>query len=76
MASVTVPLDQAMESKLVELARRTGRSPSDLAAQALESFVEVQAWQMAEIEAAVAEADRGAFASDDEVADAKRRWTL
>ena len=37
-----------------------------MAAQAIEDFVEQQEWQLAEIEAGLAEADRGEFASDED----------
>jgi predicted transcriptional regulator len=50
------------------LAGKLDRSRSYLAAQAIEDFVAREAWQLAEIEAGVAEADRGDFASEDEVA--------
>ncbi|MET3855580.1 putative transcriptional regulator [Rhizobium sp. OAE497] len=39
-----------------------------MAALALEEFVEREEWQIAEIEAAAKEANRGEFARDDEVA--------
>ncbi|MBB2716738.1 UNVERIFIED_ORG: putative transcriptional regulator [Rhizobium etli] len=35
---------------------------------AIEEFIEREEWQLAEIEAAVREADQGDFASDEEVA--------
>jgi predicted transcriptional regulator len=44
-----------------------GRSPSFLASKALEEFVSRETWQVAEIEAGLAEANRGEFASDAEV---------
>ncbi|MNW11020.1 hypothetical protein D3C71_2083710 [compost metagenome] len=39
-----------------------------MAAQAIEDFVSREEWQLAEIEAGIAEADRGEFASDEDVA--------
>lgn len=44
------------------------RSRSHVAAQAIEDFVAREEWQLAEIEAGLAEAERGDFASDRDVA--------
>lgn len=55
-------------SKLDQLAEKLDRSRSHMAAEAIEAFVEQQEWQLAEIEAGLAEADRGEFASDEDVA--------
>ncbi|MBZ7927198.1 hypothetical protein LAC81_35225 (plasmid) [Ensifer adhaerens] len=44
------------------------RSRSYMAAEAIEAFVEQQEWQLVEIEAGLAEADRGEFARDEDVA--------
>ena len=54
-------------SKLDQLAEKLGRPRSYMAAEAIEAFVEQQEWQLAEIEAGLAEADRGEFASDEDV---------
>jgi predicted transcriptional regulator len=68
MTAFTVRVPDATADKLDELAGKLDRSRSYLAAQAIEDFVAREAWQLAEIEAGVAEADRGDFASEDEVA--------
>ena len=51
------------------------RSRSFVAAQAIEEFVSVNEWQIAEIKKAIVEADRGDFASDKEVQQVLKRWT-
>ena len=71
----SIPLDEKTEARLAETAARMGQSPADLAARAIEAFLDVQAWHIAEIETAVKSADAGAFATDDELATAKVRWT-
>jgi RHH-type rel operon transcriptional repressor/antitoxin RelB len=51
------------------------RSRSFVAAQALQEYVTVNEWQIAEIKKAIAAADRGEFASDKQVEQALKRWT-
>ena len=58
-AVVTVRLDAGVKARLEALARSTRRSRSWLAAEAIAAYVEQQAWQIAEIEAGLAELDRG-----------------
>lgn len=47
--------------------KRAALSRSYMAARAIEDFVSREEWQVAEIEAGIAEADQGEFASDDDV---------
>lgn len=68
MAAFTVRVSEETASKLEQIAEKLDRSRSYMAAQAIEDFVEQQEWQLAEIEAGLAEADRGEFASDEDVA--------
>ena len=58
-AIVTVRLDASLKAKLEALARGEGRSTSDLAAQAIAAYVELEECQRAEIEAGIAELDNG-----------------
>lgn len=67
-AAFTVRVKDETASKLDQLAEKLDRSRSYMAAEAIEAFIEQQEWQLAEIEAGLAEADRGGFASDEEVA--------
>jgi predicted transcriptional regulator len=64
--------DEAME-RLGELAKATGRTKSFLAGQAVMEFLERESWQVAEITQALAEADDGDFASDQDVAAAREK---
>ncbi len=49
---------------------------SFLAAEAIREYVEINEWQLQEIQNAVAEADAGDFASDDELASLARKWRV
>jgi predicted transcriptional regulator len=72
-STMTVRLDRDIKTRLEQLARATQRSKSFLAAEAIRDYVELNEWQIAEIESAIQEAERGEFASDSEVADVFRR---
>ncbi len=65
---LNVRLPDATHSKLAALTSVTGRSKSVLTIKALEAYMEQQAWQIAEIQAGLAEADRDEFATDKAVA--------
>ena len=67
MNAFTVRILEETSDKLDELAVKMDRSRSFLAAKAIEEFVAREAWQLGEIEAGLAEANRGEFASDAEV---------
>lgn len=56
---VTVRLGLDLDGRLDRLAQRTRRSKSWLAGEAIADYVERNAWQIAEIEAGLAELDAG-----------------
>jgi predicted transcriptional regulator len=68
MTAFTVRLPDDTTNRLDQLAEKLDRSRSYVAAQAIEDFVARQEWQLAEIEAGLAEAERGEFASERELA--------
>jgi predicted transcriptional regulator len=68
VAAITVRVSEDIDARLDHLAQKLDRSKSDVAEQAIEDFIAREEWQMAEIEAGLAEADRGEFASDEDVA--------
>jgi predicted transcriptional regulator len=68
MSAFTVRLPDDVAKKLDELAEKLDRSRSYVAAQAISDFVTREAWQLADIEAGLRDAERGNFASDAEVA--------
>jgi len=61
MASTTftVRVDQTMKNRLEKLAKSTGRTRSSLAAEAIDSYLDVNEWQVAGIKQAIASLDRG-----------------
>jgi predicted transcriptional regulator len=63
-AAFTIRLDDEMLAKLDALAADTDRSRSWIAAKAIEAYVELNAWQIEQIKAGLAEADRGEFVSE------------
>jgi predicted transcriptional regulator len=67
-AAFTVRLDEAVMRALDQLAEKTDRSRNWLVNQAVQDYVTVNAWQLEKIETGIAAADRGDFASDDEMA--------
>ncbi len=71
MASVekilSVRLPARLQAQLEQLAQATGRSKSFLTIEALKSYVDQEQWQIADIQAGLQEADRGEFASSEEV---------
>jgi predicted transcriptional regulator len=65
--SVTFRLDDDKLQFLDRLAKSMDRDRSYLINQAVEGYLEVRRWHIEEIEKAVAEADAGNFASQEEV---------
>jgi predicted transcriptional regulator len=64
---LTLRLNNNTKDKLDKLANATQRSKSFLAAEAINRYLEVEAWQISEIELAMNEADQGDFASEAQV---------
>lgn len=71
--SLRVP--QNMLEQLRLLADATGKSRNFLAVQAMKDFIEREAWQVAEIQQAIKEADAGDFATEEEVQAIKAKWS-
>ncbi len=63
-AAFTIRLDDEMLAKLDALAADTERSRNWLATKAIETYVELNAWQVEQIKAGLAEADRGEFVTE------------
>lgn len=63
---VTARIDAALKTKLEALSRATKRSKSYLAAEAIAAYIELNQWQIAEIEAGIAELDAGEVLSEEE----------
>ena len=67
-AAVTIDLDEGTLSALDALAARLDRPRDALVGEALAEWLAFQRGQIEKIEAGLAAADRGEFASDEEVA--------
>ena len=74
--TMTIRLDDEVKDRLDHLADATRRSKSFLAAEAIREFVENNEWQIAEIQAALKEANAGDFASDKDVAALAKKWKV
>ena len=62
--TLTVRVSDEVKCQLDALAQSTGRSRSWLVFEAVKKYVELENWQISEIQAAVVEADSGDFAVD------------
>jgi predicted transcriptional regulator len=72
---VTVRLEPELRERLDRLAKAQRRSRSFVATEAIREYVKVNEWQIAETRKALAEADRGEFASPSEVPRVVKKWT-
>lgn len=68
MSAFTVRLDDDKTRRLDLLASKLDRPRSYLAAQAIDDYLAREEWQIAEIEAGVTQAERGEFASVEDLA--------
>ena len=75
-ATMTIRLEDEVKDPLDRLADSTNRSKSYLAAEAIRAFVEINEWQVAEIRAAIKEADAGDFASEKDVTALAKKWKV
>ena len=70
-AAFTIRLDEKILADLDRLAEKTDRTRSWLVSRAVEDYVALNEWQIARIKEGIADADRGDFASDEEM---ERIW--
>ena len=68
-AVLTLRVPEELKAKLDKLAQATHRSKSFLAEEAIARYIDLEAWQIGEIEQALHEADSGDFASPSVLAD-------
>ena len=67
---LSVRISAETKERLARIAKRTKRTQSFLAAEAIEEFVAVQEWQIAGVHEALAALDRGAGVPHEDV----RKW--
>ena len=73
-STMTIRLESELKERLDKLAHATKRSKSFLATEAVREFVELNEWQIQEIQSALTEADAEDFASDSTVAETFKKW--
>ena len=74
--TMTLRIEPDLKDRLGKLASATQRSKSFLAGQAIHDFIELNEWQIQELQMAVKEADAGEFASTKEVEDMFDKWAV
>ncbi|MFP5409223.1 MAG: CopG family ribbon-helix-helix protein [Gammaproteobacteria bacterium] len=73
-AILTLRLPEETKAKLDKLAQATHRSKSYLAEEAIARYLDLEAWQVGEIEQAIQEADRGEFAKPSDMTDLLKKY--
>jgi predicted transcriptional regulator len=72
---LTVRVDSAVKKRVERLAKTTGRSRSLLATEAINAYLDVNDWQVAGIEQAIASLDRSEGIAHDAVKDWVASWS-
>jgi predicted transcriptional regulator len=72
--TVSVRIDPVIKKRLEKLAKSTGRSRSFLAAEAINEYLDLNEWQVAGIQRAVASLDRGEGVSHKRVKEWVSSW--
>jgi RHH-type transcriptional regulator, rel operon repressor / antitoxin RelB len=72
---MTIRVDRKTKSRLEKLAKAMERTKSYVAAEAIRTYVDLNEWQITEIEAALKEADAGDFASEKQVRSVINKWS-
>ena len=74
ITAITIEVPLETEHQIAALAEATGRSGQVLLLEAVPRYLDLEAWQVAQIHAAIAAADAGQFATDVEVQAVFDRW--
>ena len=72
--TLSVRIDLDTKKRLEALAKRSRRSKSFLAAEAIAAFVEAESWQLDEIQKGLSELDEGRGVPHKDVANWLRSW--
>ena len=72
--TVSIRIDPASKKRLEKLAKSTGRSRSFLAAEAINEYLDLNEWQVAGIQKAVASLDRGEGVPNERVKEWVSSW--
>lgn len=71
---LSIRIDAETKKRLDELSKRSRRSKSFLAAEAIAAYVEAEAWQLGEIHAGIAELGSGQEVSHEKVSKWLNSW--
>lgn len=71
---MTVRLPTNAKKRLERLAKSTSRTPSFLAADAIDVYLDLQEWQVKAIKAGIADANAGRVVPHEEVENWVRSW--
>jgi len=74
--TVGARVPRELRDELDQLVKTTGRNRNALMEEALRRFIEVEKWQIADIEAGLREADAGDFATAEEIAAVRDKYRL
>ncbi len=66
---LTIDIEHSLSQRLSQLANDKQCSEAQIAAQAIEDYVNLNEWQVNEINQALTEADNGQFATTNEVSE-------
>ena len=72
--TLSIRIDSGTKKRLDALSKRSKRSKSFLAAEAIAAYVESEEWQLGELQAGIAELDSGKEASHEKVAKWLGSW--
>jgi predicted transcriptional regulator len=72
--TISVRLDAGVKRRLEALAKRSLRSKSFLAAEAIAQYVEAEEWQLGEIQEGLRDLDAGRTVSHEDVSTWMRSW--
>jgi predicted transcriptional regulator len=73
-AVLTLRVPEEIKDRLDKLAQATHRSKSFLAEEAIARYLDLEAWQIGEIEQAIEEADQGDFAKPADMANLLKKY--
>ena len=72
--TLSIRIDSETKKRLDALSKRSKRSKSFLAAEAIAAFVEAEDWQLGELKAGIAELDSGRTVSHEKVSKWLKSW--
>ena len=72
---LSIRIDSATKKRLDALSKRSKRSKSFLAAEAIAAYVESEEWQIGEIQSGIAELDSGEEVSHEKVSKWLNSWS-